>query len=296
MTSLTARVNAWERLTRLDRPIGTLLLLWPTLQALWIASGGWPTVTEVIVFSVGTLLMRSAGCAVNDVVDRHLDGRVKRTEGRPLVTGEIGVPEALAVAAVLALAAFGLVLFLNRYAILLSFAALAVAIVYPFTKRFLAMPQAVLGIAFAFGIPMAFAAVQNRLGLTTAWLFAATFFWIIAYDTEYAMVDRDDDLKAGIRSSAILFGRHDVLAVMLCYATMLILLFTLGRQLSLRWPFNLSLAIAAILMLRHWLWIRGRERDACFRAFLDNHWVGLVIFSGIVLSYFDSRRLASLFQ
>ena len=219
---IVRRLDAYERLIRLDKPIGTLLLLWPTLWAVWLASNGWPAPQILIIFVVGTLLMRSAGCAINDFADRNFDPHVERTRSRPLAAREISPAEALAVGAVLALLAFGLVLFLDRFAILLSLLGVAVAASYPFTKRFFALPQAYLGIAFGFGIPMAYAAVQNRLPAECWLLLAANVFWAVAYDTEYAMVDRDDDAKIGIRTAALTLGRHDVAAVMGCYAAMLV--------------------------------------------------------------------------
>ena len=285
LASVLKRIDAYERLVRLDKPIGILLLLWPTLWALWIASRGWPLPEEVLVFVMGTILMRSAGCALNDWADRDFDGRVERTRDRPLAAGEIRPKEALAVAAVLAAVAFGFALFLNRFAILLSFAALAIACLYPFAKRVFPLPQLCLGIAFAFGVPMAFAAVLNALPWECWVLFAASICYGFAYDTEYAMVDRDDDLKIGIRTSAITLGRYDVAAVMASYALMVALLAWLGFTLHLRWPYYAGLAAAAVMMLYHYLLIRGRTREGCFRAFRHNNWVGLVIFAGIVASY-----------
>jgi 4-hydroxybenzoate polyprenyltransferase len=282
---LIRRLDAYERLIRLDKPIGSLLLLWPTLWALWLAGRGWPRWDFLLIFVLGTLLMRSAGCAVNDFADRGFDARVERTRNRPLAAGEIEPWEALAVGAFFAFAAFGLVLFLNRLAILLSFAALAIAAVYPFTKRFFALPQAWLGIAFSFGVPMAYAALRNRLPLECWWLMAAAFFWIMAYDTEYAMVDRDDDARIGIHTSAILFGRFDVAAVMASYAAMLALLAGLGARLALGWTYYAGLAVAAALMGYHWRLIRARSRENCFKAFMHNNWVGAAILLGIVVSY-----------
>ena len=279
------RLDAYERLTRLDKPIGTLLLLWPTLWAVWLASRGSPRLDVVIIFALGTLLMRSAGCAVNDFADRDFDPHVERTRGRPLAAREIGPAEALAVGAALAALAFCLVLFLNRFTIALSVVALAVAASYPFTKRFFALPQAYLGIAFGFGIPMAYAAVLDRLPAECWALLAANVFWSIAYDTEYAMVDRDDDVKIGIRTAALTFGRYDVAAVMLCYAAMLAILTGLGAALRLAWPYFAALAAAGGLMLYHYFLIRGRTRAGCFKAFLHNNWVGAVIFAGVVLSF-----------
>ena len=279
------RINAYERLIRLDKPVGALLLLWPTLWAVWIAALGRPSPEVVIVFLIGTFLMRSAGCAINDWADRDVDGRVARTRDRPLATGEIKPGEALAVAAVFAVAAFGFTLFLNRYAILLSFAALAIACLYPFAKRVFPLPQIFLGIAFGFGIPMAFAAIRNGLPWECWALFAASVCYGFAYDTEYAMVDRDDDLKIGIRSSAITLGRRDVAAVMASYGLMLALLAWIGIALRMKWPYYAGLATAAGMMAYHYTLIRGRSREGCFRAFRHNNWVGLAVFAGIVFSY-----------
>jgi len=279
------RIDAYERLIRLDKPIGTLLLLWPTLWAVWLAANGRPSLTVLIVFVLGTLLMRSAGCAVNDFADRNFDAHVERTRSRPLAAGEIAPGEALAVGTVLAALAFCLVLFLNRFAILLSLAALAIAASYPFSKRFFSLPQAYLGIAFGFGIPMAYAALLNRLPLDCWALLAANIFWSIAYDTEYAMVDRDDDRKIGIRTAALTLGRLDVAAVMACYAAMTVILAWIGSYLHLRWPYYAGLAVAAALMGYHYFLIRDRSREGCFKAFRHNNWVGAAIFAGIVLSY-----------
>jgi 4-hydroxybenzoate polyprenyltransferase len=282
---LAARLDAYRRLVRLDKPIGTLLLLWPTLGALWIAADGRPTLHQIVVFVVGTLLMRSAGCAVNDWADRRFDAHVKRTAMRPLATGEIPAWEALVVAAVLAFLAFLLVLTTNVTATLLSFPAVVIAIVYPFFKRFFALPQAFLGIAFSFGIPMAFAAVYDR-NVALAWeLLALNLFWVIAYDTEYAMVDRDDDLRLGLRTSAITFGRFDVAAVALCYAIYLVGMVVLGARLGLGAFYDIGWIVAVAFATKHVAMIRGRERGACFKAFLDNHWLGLALFAGIALDY-----------
>jgi 4-hydroxybenzoate polyprenyltransferase len=281
---LVRRIDAYERLIRLDKPIGALLLLWPTLWALWLASGGTPRLDHFIIFVLGTLLMRSAGCAINDYADRNFDPHVERTRLRPLAAGEIRPGEALAVAAVLAAAAFVLVLFLNPLAIALSFLGLAIAASYPFSKRVFSLPQAYLGIAFGFGIPMAYAAVQGRLPAQCWLLLAANVFYSFAYDTEYAMVDRDDDARIGIRTSALTLGRWDVAAVMASYFAMLSLLTALGLVMRLGWPFYFGLAAAAAMMVYHWFLIRGRSRDGCFKAFMHNNWVGGAIFAGIVLS------------
>jgi 4-hydroxybenzoate polyprenyltransferase len=282
---IVKRLDAYERLIRLDKPIGALLLLWPTLWAVWLASDGRPRTEMVVIFVLGTLLMRSAGCAINDYADRNFDPHVERTRLRPLAAREIAPGEALAVGAALAACAFALVLFLNGLAIALSFAALAIAASYPYAKRVFALPQAVLGIAFGFGIPMAYAAIQERLPLECWLLLAANVFYSFAYDTEYAMVDRDDDAKLGLRTSAITLGRRDVAAVMLSYAAMLALLAFVGVRASLGWPYFAGLALAATMMLYHWRLIRGRGREGCFKAFLHNNWVGAAIFAGIVLSY-----------
>ena len=289
--STVKRINAYERLIRLDKPVGALLLLWPTLWAVWIASYGRPTLDIFLVFLTGTFLMRSAGCAINDWADREFDGRVARTRDRPLAAGEIAPREALILAAVLVAVAFGLVLFLNRFAILLSFAALAIACAYPFAKRFVPLPQLGLGIAFSFGIPMAFAAIRNQLPWECWALFAANACYAFAYDTEYAMVDRDDDLKVGIRSSAIWLGRYDVAAVVASNALMIAILAWIGIALRLGWPYHAGLAVAAGMMLYHYTLIRGRSREGCFRAFRSNNWIGLAIFAGIALSYIRTVNL-----
>jgi len=285
LTLITRRLDAYERLIRLDKPIGTMLLLWPTLWAVWLASAGLPRAEIFVIFVIGTLLMRSAGCALNDFADRAIDPHVERTRGRPLATGEIQPREALAVAAALAAAAFALALFLNGFAILLSFVALAVAASYPYSKRVFPLPQLWLGVAFGFGIPMAYAAIQGRLPLECWLLLAANVFYSFAYDTEYAMVDRDDDAPLGVRSSALALGRWDVAAVMASYAVMLALLGVLGLELALSWPYYVGLMAAAAMMGYHWVLIRDRSREGCFRAFRHNNWVGAAIFAGILLSF-----------
>jgi 4-hydroxybenzoate polyprenyltransferase len=279
---IAKRLDAYERLVRLDKPIGALLLLWPTLWAVWLAAGGQPALKIVVIFVLGTFLMRSAGCAVNDYADRDFDRQVKRTRERPLAAREIAPREALAVAAVLAAASFGLALMLNAMAIALSFLGVAIAAAYPFTKRFFALPQLVLGIAFGFGIPMAYAAIREALPVECWLLLAANVCYSFAYDTEYAMVDRDDDAKLGIHTSALLLGDWDVAAVMASYAAMLVLLASVGIRLDLSWPFYAGLAVAAGMMLYHWRLIGGRTREGCFRAFRHNNWVGGAIFAGIV--------------
>ncbi len=282
--TIKARLDLYEKLMRLDKPIGILLLLWPTLWALWLSSEGRPNRIVLWVFILGTVLMRSAGCVINDYADRNFDLHVERTRERPLTSGKVTSKEALLLFALLSLAAFGLVLLLgNPLVIALSVPALFLAASYPFTKRFLAIPQAYLGIAFGFGIPMAYAAQLGEVPLDAWLLLAANVFWAVAYDTEYAMVDREDDLKIGIKTSAITFGRFDVLAVMCCYAVTLALIGAVGYLLQLGWAFYAGLAVAAGIMGVHYTWIRGRERAACFKAFLHNNYVGGAIFAGIAV-------------
>ncbi|WP_018905181.1 4-hydroxybenzoate octaprenyltransferase [Variovorax paradoxus] len=282
---LARRFALYLDLIRWNRPAGWLLLLWPTLGALWFAAEGWPGWHLLAVFVLGTILMRSAGCCVNDVADRDFDRHVKRTAQRPVTSGAVSVREALALGAVLALLAFGLVLTTNRLTILWSFAALAITLAYPFAKRFVSVPQAVLGIAFSFGIPMAFAAVQASVPVFAAWLLAGNLFWVLAYDTEYAMVDRDDDLKIGMKTSAITFGRFDVAAVMLSYAVFLAVWAWAGASRSLGAPFFVGIAVAAGQAAWHWRLIRERTRDGCFKAFRLNHWLGFTVFAGIAAGY-----------
>lgn len=290
MGSLKQKLDAYEELMRLNKPIGILLLLWPTLWALWIAGWGIPNLWIVWIFILGTVLMRSAGCVINDWADRRYDGEVARTQGRPLVVGSVKPREALLLAAALTVGAFLLILPLNRLVWALSVPALLLAISYPFTKRFLALPQAYLGIAFGFGIPMAFAA-QTETIPTLAWIMLlANVFWAIAYDTEYAMVDREDDLRIGIKTSAITFGRLDVLAVMICYALFLVTMVFVGRWSGRGGCYYAGLAVAFGLAVYHWRLIRNRDRADCFRAFLHNSWVGAFIFLGIV-SDFAVQRL-----
>ena len=285
MSGYRRRLHAYARLMRLDKPIGILLLLWPTLWALWISADGHPDVKIVGIFALGTLLMRSAGCVMNDYADRHFDPHVERTRQRPLAAGEIDPRMALLLAALLSLLAFGLVLMLNRLTLLLSLAALFLAASYPFTKRFFSIPQAYLGIAFGFGIPMAFAAQTGTVPVIAWWLLLANVLWAIAYDTEYAMVDRADDIKIGLRSSAIFFGNYEVLAIMACYAAMLGLLAWSGYTLQLNWPYYLGLLGAGGMALYHYTLIKRREGAACFKAFLHNNWLGATVFAGLVGSY-----------
>jgi 4-hydroxybenzoate polyprenyltransferase len=283
--AITARLDAYERLVRLDKPIGILLLLWPTLSALWLASQGTPSWSLVLIFTMGTILTRSAGCAVNDWADRKFDPFVERTARRPLATGEIPAREALAVGAVLGLCAFAFVLATNRTAVLLSIPAAAIAIAYPFFKRFFFLPQGFLGIAFSFGIPMAYAAVFAAVPPIGWWLLALNAFWVIAYDTEYAMVDRDDDARLGLRTSAIAFGRFDVAAVLVCYAVYLAGMVAVGRVLQLGIAYYGGLAVALACAAYHGWLIRDRDRDRCFAAFRHNHWLGFAVFAGIAADY-----------
>lgn len=282
---IARRLDAYERLIRLDKPIGTLLLLWPTLWAVWLAADGKPGAGIVVIFVVGTLLMRSAGCAVNDFADRNFDPYVERTRLRPLAAREIAPWEALVVGAILAVAAFGLVLYLNRFALVLSFLGLAIAATYPYAKRVFALPQAYLGIAFGFGIPMAYAAVRDQLPLECWLLLAANVFYAFAYDTEYAMVDRTDDARLGVRTSALTLGRWDVAGVMTSYGLMLLLLALVGALRGLAWPYYVGLALAGGMMVYHWTLIRDRSREGCFKAFRHNNWVGAAVFAGIAASF-----------
>jgi 4-hydroxybenzoate polyprenyltransferase len=278
------KLSLYLDLIRWNRPAGWLLLLWPTLSALWVAADGFPGWHLLIVFTLGTILMRSAGCCLNDVADRDFDKHVKRTAERPVTSGRLGVKEALLLGAVLALIAFALVLTLRTETIAWSFAAMAVAVAYPFAKRYVAMPQAVLGVAFSFGIPMAFAAVTGEVPWMAWALLLGNLFWVLAYDTEYAMVDRDDDLKIGMKTSAITLGKWDVAAVMFFYAAFVgiwgVVLDATQKPLLLA-----GLAAAALQAAWHFLLIKDRSRDGCFKAFRLNHWVGFAVFAGLVLSY-----------
>ena len=294
MPRLRPRLALYLQLIRWDRPAGWLLLLWPTLSALWIAADGFPGWHLLAVFVAGTVLMRSAGCCANDVADREFDRHVKRTAQRPVTRGAVSVKEALAVGAVLALAAFAMVITTNPPTIALSFAALAIALAYPYAKRIVAMPQAVLGVAFSFGIPMAFSAVLGGKDWALAsisaavppqawWLLLGNLCWVLAYDTEYAMVDRDDDLGLGIQTSAITLGRFDVAGVMVFYAAYLLSWAGLGHALGLGWVFQLGITVAVLQAGWHFTLIRSRSRDGCFKAFRLNHWLGAAVFAGVVL-------------
>lgn len=281
----TSKTRALLQLVRFDKPIGTLLLLWPTLWALWIAARGVPDYRLLVIFIGGTFLTRSAGCIVNDLADRRVDGAVKRTSGRPLVTGAVTEKEAIALFSVLMLLAFVLVLFTNALTIGLSVVAVVLASTYPFMKRYTHLPQLVLGLAFSWGIPMAFAAQRGELPAALWLIFLGNFWWIVAYDTKYAMVDRDDDIAVGVKSTAILFGRHDRLIIGALQVLCLLSLYLAGRAFQLGIEFNLSLAVSATLFGYQQYLIRNREHEACFRAFLHNNWVGMAIFIGIVLHY-----------
>ena len=282
---LRTRLALYLDLIRWNRPAGWLLLLWPTLTALWVAADGFPGWHLLTVFTLGTILMRSAGCTVNDVADREFDRHVKRTAQRPITSGRLGVKEALAVGAVLALCAFALVLTTNTLTVLASFAALAVTLAYPYAKRHVAMPQAVLGVAFSFGIPMAFAAVQGEVPALAWGLMLGNWCWVLAYDTEYAMVDRDDDLKIGMKTSAITLGRWDVPAIAGFYVAYLLSWAWLLDIESRGFWMGLGLSAAAAQVLWHLALIRDRSRDGCFKAFRLNHWIGLSLFAGVALSH-----------
>lgn len=279
------RLGHYWKLMRLDKPIGILLLLWPTLWGLWLAADGLPDLFILTVFVLGTVLMRSAGCVINDYADRNIDPHVMRTKNRPLATKAVSTKEALLLSAGLSLCAFLLIQPLNRLTLELAVFALFLAASYPFTKRFFAMPQAYLGIAFSFGIPMAFAAQTGELPLIVWLLMAANLLWVIAYDTEYAMVDRDDDLKIGIKTSAITFGHFDVMGIMLCHAGFLSIMIGIGLMQKLGFAYYLGLIAASALIIYQYRLIRERDPALCFRAFLHNNWVGAVVFAGIMLGY-----------
>ncbi len=290
--TLAERLTEYEKLMRLDKPIGILLLAWPTLWGLWLSSAGRPDWMVLWIFVLGVVLMRSAGCVVNDYADRHFDPHVERTRDRPLAAGRVSEKEALILAAGLAVLAFLLILPLKSWLLVqLSVAAAFLAASYPFTKRFFAVPQAYLGVAFGFGIPMSFAAHTGSVPAVAWLLMAANVFWAMAYDTEYAMVDREDDLKIGIKTSAITFGRYDVAAVMLCYALTLAVLAWIGWRFFLGWPFYLGLIAAAGVAAYHYTLIREREPARCFKAFLHNNWFGGAVFAGMVASYLMAPAL-----
>ena len=284
IAGLVSKLTLYRSLIRWDRPAGWLLLLWPTLSALWVAAHGFPGWHLLGVFTLGTILMRSAGCCVNDVADREFDRHVKRTAERPVTTGAVSVKEALWLGAMLALLAFGLVLTTNRATIVWSFAALAVTLVYPYAKRFVSMPQAVLGVAFSFGIPMAFSAVQSRVPLLAWLLMAGNLLWVLAYDTEYAMVDRDDDLRIGIKTSAITLGRLDVPVIMLCYLFYIAIWAVALMDSASPAIIYIAILLALCQVVWHYTLIRTRSREGCFKAFRQNHWLGFTLFAGIVAS------------
>jgi 4-hydroxybenzoate polyprenyltransferase len=281
--SLNDRLISYAYLIRLDKPIGTLLLLWPTLWALWLASSGMPDPKILLIFVVGTFLMRSAGCAINDYADRNFDLHVQRTQGRPVTSGKISGKEAVLIAALLALIAFLLIQSLNDYTKKLSVFALAVAFIYPFSKRFFAIPQAILGIAFGFGIPMAYAAILNMIPLEAWILFVGNIFWAIAYDTAYAMVDREDDLRLGLRTSAITFGQYDLLAIAISYAFLFISQIWVAQLANLSNYFLVGWFMALACAIYHLKLISTRKREECFAAFRHNNWLGGFLFLGIVL-------------
>jgi 4-hydroxybenzoate polyprenyltransferase len=287
MPHAQSKIKAGLELIRFNRPIGTLLLLWPTLWALWLAAKGIPHWHLLVIFTLGTFLMRSTGCVINDLADKNLDGAVARTQGRPLVTGTLSTNAALSIAAVLGLAAFILVLFTNPLTILLSFGGVALAACYPFMKRHTHLPQLVLGAAFSWGIPMAFAAVSEQLPPILWLVYTANLLWTVAYDTQYAMVDREDDLKVGIKSTAILFGEMDRHMVAMLHLLTLMALLLVGQRFELSPIFYLALLVAAGLFVYQYRLIQQREAAGCFKAFLNNNYVGMVVFTGIVLHYWN---------
>lgn len=285
MTTLINKLTAVKSITRMDKPIGTYLLLWPTYWALWVASDGFPNIHLLLVFTLGVFVMRSAGCVINDFADRHVDGRVKRTQHRPLVSGALSSKEAIALFVLLLFIALLLVLTLSAYTIKLSLIGFGLATLYPFMKRFTHLPQVVLGAAFSWGMIMAFSEAKGEIPLAAWLLFAANLLWTVAYDTMYAMVDRDDDLLIGVKSTAILFGQFDKRVVAILQILTLALLFQVGELLVFGWPFHLSLIICAGLFCYQQILIFERDRDKCFQAFLNNHLVGLIVFFGIFIEY-----------
>jgi 4-hydroxybenzoate polyprenyltransferase len=285
MSEIPKQANRWLRLMRLDRPIGTYLLLWPTLWALWFAGEGSPSLANLIIFTLGVVSMRAAGCVINDYADRNVDGSVERTKNRPLPAGEIQPNQALILFFVLLCLSLALVLMTNQLTIILSFGGLALAATYPFLKRFTHLPQLGLGAAWAWAVPMAFAAERNQLPVTLWLIFVAVILWTIAFDTYYAMVDREDDLKVGIKSTAILFGRYDLLIIALLQLMTLILLFIAGLEFGRSWFYMSGLIAAALYFVNQYIQARSREREACFKSFLNNHRVGMVIFIGLALDY-----------
>ncbi|WP_286234296.1 4-hydroxybenzoate octaprenyltransferase [Thalassotalea sediminis] len=288
MTNTSVIQQKWQavkQLTRIDKPIGTYLLLWPTMWAVWIASDGWPTLHMLVVFTLGVYIMRCAGCVINDFADRKVDGHVKRTAQRPLVSGAISEQEAISLFGFLIGSAFALVLTLSWYTISLSFVALLLAFSYPFMKRYTHFPQVVLGAAFSWGMIMAFSEATGKVPMVAWLLFVANLLWTVAYDTIYAMVDRDDDLKVGIKSTAVLFGQLDKKIIGMLQIATLLLLIVVGELLAFGWPYYLSLVIAAGFFCYQQMLIVNRQREACFKAFLNNHWVGLFVFIGIMIEH-----------
>lgn len=285
LSKLSQKWQAVKQITRMDKPIGTYLLMWPTYWALWIASDGWPSFHLLIVFSLGVFVMRSAGCVINDFADRNIDGKVKRTQNRPLVSGMMTTNEAINLFGLLIGIALGLVLTLSWPTIYLSVVALVLASMYPFMKRYTQMPQVVLGAAFSWGMIMAFSEAQGEIPVIAWMLFAANLMWTVAYDTMYAMVDRDDDLQIGVKSTAILFNSYDKRIIAFLQIMTIATLWTVGDMLAFGWPYQLSLVVAAGLFSYQQILISNREREACFQAFLHNHWVGMVIFCGILVEY-----------
>lgn len=286
----TNTLRAYLKLTRFDRPIGAFLLLWPTLWALWLATDGRPDATIVVIFIAGTFVMRAAGCVINDYADRHIDPQVARTRDRPLARGELTVRQTFAAFALLLLVALALVLQLNRLTQLLSLFAVFITALYPFTKRATHLPQLVLGVAFSWSIPMAYAAVNGAVPPQAWWLFAANFAWTVAYDTQYAMADRDDDLRIGVKSTAILFGRRDNFMVGLLHLVCLALLALIGWQRGLPWHFHVGLGLALAFAAYQQTLCKDRDRDRCLRAFLNNNWFGAAVFCGLVLALADNLR------
>lgn len=278
-------MNAYLRLMRFDRPIGIFLLLWPTYWALWVAGEGRPSLKNLVIFTLGVICMRAAGCIMNDIADRDFDPLVERTKTRPLAAGELTVKQALMLFALVMALAFGLVLLTNPLTIKLAFVGAALASSYPFFKRFTHLPQIILGIAFGWGMIMAFSAERNEIPSIAWWLLAINIIWSVIYDTLYAMVDREDDIKAGVKSTAILFGRHDLTIIRLLKLIMLSMLVWLGYQYDFGWPYFVSVAITALLFIYQQYQVRDRQRQACFKAFLNNNWVGLVLFAGIIGHY-----------
>ncbi|MFD2167350.1 4-hydroxybenzoate octaprenyltransferase [Thalassotalea euphylliae] len=285
MTALVSKWQAVKLLTRMDKPIGTYLLLWPTFWALWVASNGFPNPGLLAIFALGVFIMRSAGCVINDYADRHVDGQVKRTQHRPIVSGQISAQEALMVFGFLIGAAIALAIQLSWLTIQYAFVALILATTYPFMKRYTHLPQVVLGAAFSWGMIMAFAEIQGEVPIIAWLLFFANLCWTVAYDTMYAMVDRDDDIKIGVKSTAILFGKYDIRIIGLLQLMVLATLFTVGDMLAFGWPYQLTLVISAGFFCYQQILIKGRHRDPCFKAFLNNHYVGLIVFIGIVIEY-----------